>query len=138
MHNSTAWPPVAAPMHVLVVDDDAAIRSVIQITLADEGYRVTTATNGREALDRILKDRPAVVLLDLQMPVMDGWRLQASLHELGVNVPVVFMTAGYRARAEAERHQAAGYLAKPFDLDDLLRTVAHFAPPGRHYPEERE
>ncbi len=113
---------------VLVVDDDPAIRRAVGMMLEDEGYDVATAANGREALDQITRSLPSVVLLDLQMPEMDGWQLQRRLRELNLDVPVVFMTAGYRARAEAERHQAAGFLAKPFDMDDLLTTVARFAP----------
>ncbi len=117
-----------ADARVLVVDDDPAIRRAVGMMLEDEGYDVATAANGREALDQIAESAPSVVLLDLQMPEMDGWQLQRRLRELHLDVPVVFMTAGYRARAEAERHQAAGYLAKPFDMDDLLSTVARFVP----------
>lgn len=117
--------------HVLVVDDDPGIRQVIESILADEGYEVATATNGREALDQIATQPPAVVLLDLNMPVMSGWELTAQVQERGLDVPLVFMTAGARAQAEAERHHAAGYLPKPFDMDHLLRTVARFAPDPR-------
>lgn len=117
--------------HVLIVDDDPGIRDVVTAVLEDAGLMADTAANGREALDRIAAHRPVVVLLDLQMPIMSGWEVLARLREAGVTVPVVFMTAGYRARTEAERHGADGYVAKPFELTDLLAVVERFAPAKR-------
>jgi CheY-like chemotaxis protein len=112
---------------VMVVDDDLAIRELIAMVLTDEGYAVATATNGAEALTQLQQSPPpALVLLDLNMPVMSGWELQARLREELPDLPVVFMTAGQRAQEEARRHQAAGFLPKPFDLDHLLATVARF------------
>ena len=112
---------------VLVVDDDDAIREMIQDALELEGFQVTTATNGREALDRVAESPPAVVLLDLQMPVLNDWQTHAQLREHQPDLPVIYMTAGLRAQAEAKQHQAAGYLAKPFRITDLLDTVERFA-----------
>ena len=110
-----AAPPLpATPAHVLIVDDDPGIRGFIQMTLQAEGYSVATAANGREALERIAAQRPHVILLDLAMPVMNGWQLHDRLRQLGLSIPVVFMTAGFSARAEAEARRVAGYLAKPF------------------------
>ncbi len=123
--------PATATMHILVVDDDPGIRGFIQMTLHSEGYEVATAANGRLALDRIAEQRPDVILLDLSMPVMTGWQLNDWLREHDLNIPVIFMTAGFSARMEAERHQVAGYLAKPLDVDDLLRMVARFRPDRR-------
>src|SRR5947209_7901170 len=98
---------------VFVVDDDTGIREVIASVLEDEGFTVSTASDGEEALDQIAVEQPALVLLDLQMPGMNGWDVLASLREAHVPVPVVLMSAGYRAQAEAERCHADGYLAKP-------------------------
>lgn len=112
--------------HVLVVDDDPGIRGFIQMTLRAEGYDVATAVNGAQALERVKDQRPDVVLLDLSMPVMNGWELHARLREIVPDVPVIYMTAGFSARTEAERHRANGYLAKPFEVDDLLRCIARF------------
>ncbi len=116
----------AAAPYVLVVDDDDDIRAVIRMTLEEDGYRVVMAANGQQALDRIAESEPGVVLLDLTMPVMNGWELNGRLKEMGIAVPVVFMTAAFRARAEAEAHGAAGHLAKPFDISDLVQTVERF------------
>jgi two-component system, chemotaxis family, chemotaxis protein CheY len=120
--------------HILVVDDDLAIRQAITMILESEDYRVATAADGLEALDRIAELNPAVVLLDLQMPVLTGWEVLKRLAEEGATVPVVVMTAGYRAQAEAATYNAAGYLAKPFELDDVLEVVRRFAgaPPTEH------
>ena len=111
------------PQHVLVVDDDRAIRRVVEMALEDEGYTVTTAANGREALEAIATQAPALVLLDLNMPVMSGWDVTAQVQQQGLEVPLVYMTAGNSARAEAERHRVAGYLAKPFALHELIEVV---------------
>jgi two-component system, chemotaxis family, chemotaxis protein CheY len=111
---------------VLVVDDDPAIVEVMTTVLAAEGYPVLSATNGQEALDAITTQHPALVLLDLNMPVMSGWELIERLRNSAIGVPVVLMTAGLRAREEAARWNVAGHLAKPFELDDLLQVVARF------------
>jgi CheY-like chemotaxis protein len=118
--------PAAGSPVVLVVDDDEGIREVVAMLLSDEGYIVQTASNGQEALSSIHTQRPALVLLDLQMPVMTGWQLVEQLRAFRLDVPVVFMSAGVRARSEAVQYSVAGYLAKPFDLDDLLGVVARF------------
>jgi CheY-like chemotaxis protein len=112
---------------ILIVDDDDAIREVVALILRDEGYRVATAPDGAQALALIAQAPPSLVLLDLHLPVMSGWELQAHLRDTAPAIPVVFMTAGAQAREEARRHAAAGYLGKPFDLTDLLRIVARFA-----------
>ena len=123
MPYGSVLPPTTATAQILVVDDDPDIRHVVEAILESEGYQVTTAINGRQAWEQITQQRPDVVLLDLQMPVMTGWELLDLLREQGVQVPIVVMTAGYRARAESERRGAAGHLAKPFELDDLLAVV---------------
>src|SRR5690348_2459839 len=116
---------------ILVVDDDPGIRELVSEVLQDAGFSVLTASDGEEALEKVRKLQPELVLLDLQMPRMNGLQVQSQLREWDVDTPIVFMTAGSRARAEAEEHHAAGYLVKPFDLDNLLQTVARFTlPPG--------
>lgn len=118
--------PGGVAARVLVVDDDRGIRGFIEMMLRAEGYDVTTATNGQEGLSRVAEQRPDVVLLDLSMPVMTGWEFHQRLRERAPGVPVVYMTAGYSARVEAEQHGADGYLSKPFEVEDLLARVAQF------------
>ncbi len=109
---------------VLVVDDDPDIRAVVGLMLQDEGYQVTTAANGLQALEEVARRPPDVVLLDLWMPAMDGWTFQARLREQSPETPVVVMTAGRGRDAEVDQRQVAGYLAKPFDIESLLCAVA--------------
>ena len=116
--------------HILVVDDDESIRNLVAEILDLEGWQVITATNGREALDRIGESPPRVVLLDMRMPVLNGWDVARELHTRGMDLPVVVMTAAQDARQWAREVNAAAYLAKPFDLEDLVTTVTRFVAPS--------
>ncbi len=113
---------------VLVVDDEPAICSAIRIILELEGYRVLTAGDGQAALAQVAAAHPRVVLLDLRMPGLDGWQTYARLQQLAPTLPVVVMSAGERLRQHTAARQAAGVLAKPFDVDGVLDTVARFIP----------
>ena len=114
---------------ILVVDDDPAILATVEEILTSEGYTVATATNGAQALQAIERVRPALVLLDMRMPVLDGWGFAQGLRARGVAVPVLVMTAAQDARRWAEEIAADGYLPKPFRLLDLLDAVERFVPP---------
>jgi two-component system OmpR family response regulator len=119
---STAGAPV------LVVDDEPALRQVLRMILELEGHRVRTAPDGVSALAEATREPPAVVLLDLVMPRMDGLEVHAALHAMHPEVPIVFMSTQDRVWQAAEAHQAAGALPKPFDVDLVLDTVARFIP----------
>ena len=108
---------------IMVVEDDAHIREAIAEALDEEGFEVVEAANGREALDKLHHEPAALVLLDLMMPVMDGWQFrEAQLHdEKLADIPVVVLSAAVDPAVPAERH-----FAKPCDLDDLLDTVREF------------
>jgi CheY-like chemotaxis protein len=114
---------------ILVVDDEAPIQELVATLLEDQGYRVLTARNGAEALDLVLAERPALVLTDLMMPVMDGIDLSRRLKEdaLTHDVPIVLISAA--GRAEAARSVADAFLAKPFDVETLLDVVRRYAGP---------
>ena len=114
-------PPDAGP--ILVVDDDPSILATVSEILEFEGYPVSTASNGAEALAQIERRQPSLILLDMRMPVMDGWGFARRLAEQGVRLPIVVMTAAQDARRWAEEIGAAGFVPKPFDLPDLLDTV---------------
>jgi two-component system response regulator MprA len=110
---------------VLVVDDDDTIRGAVAEALELEGYAVATATNGAEALEQVRAGRPDAVVLDLMMPVMDGWAFLDACRreELCDGTPVLVMSA-YRALPEtASQLGARACIAKPFDLDVLLGAV---------------
>jgi CheY-like chemotaxis protein len=108
---------------ILVADDDRAILATVSDILTMEGYPVVTALNGAEALRQIEEARPALLLLDMRMPGLNGWDVVRTLRGRGIAVPVLVMTAAQDARRWAEQIGADGYLAKPFDLDDLLVAV---------------
>lgn len=113
-------------VEVLIVDDDPDIRAVMHLALAAEGYAVSEAADGGEALQYLDERWPSVVLLDLNLPRLTGWDVHARMRAEKVGVPVVYMTAGTDACVQAARHQADGCLPKPFALDDLLRIVRRF------------
>ena len=108
---------------ILVVDDDPSIRTTISEILVMEGYPVETAADGAEALQAVERAQPALVLLDMRMPVLDGWGFARALRDRGMHLPILVMTAAQNARRWAEEIGAEGYLAKPFELLDLLNAV---------------
>jgi two-component system response regulator PilR (NtrC family) len=115
--------PGPAEHPILVVDDDPTILATVSETLDMEGYPVVTASNGAEALQEVDRNRPSLVLLDMRMPVMDGWSFMRAVRERGLELTVVVMTAATDARRWAAEIGAQGVLAKPFELDDLTNAV---------------
>ena len=111
---------------ILIVDDDPAILSTVADILEFEGYPVERAANGAEGLAVVERVRPALVLLDMRMPVIDGWGFARVLQERGVQLPILVMTAAQDARRWAQEIGAQGFIAKPFDLSDLLSAVETF------------
>ncbi len=114
--------PPKVPL-LLVVDDDVDIAQTLGLCLRAEGYRVQLARNGRDALDLLALELPSVILLDLMMPVMDGWQFAAELKRLGHRVPILVLSADQGVERHAGMLDAAAHLGKPFDLDDLLDKV---------------
>ena len=113
---------------ILVVDDDPAIRELIEQALGDEGYAVLTAEHGAAALQIVASTTPAVILLDMRMPVMDGWTFARQYRAAyQPAAPIVVCTAARDAGDRAAQIGADGTLPKPFKLDDLLDTVERFA-----------
>jgi two-component system response regulator MprA len=112
-------------MRVLVVDDDPDVRDSLRRSLSFEGYRVTTAADGVQALDSVAGARPDVVVLDLQMPLLDGIETCRRLREQGNDVPVLMLTArdGTRDRVTGLDAGADDYLAKPFALEELFARL---------------
>jgi DNA-binding response OmpR family regulator len=108
---------------VLVVEDDPQLRDMIGWTLDDEGIPHVPIPDGGAAVSWLRSHRPAVVLLDIGLPVVDGFGVAEALHAAHGDVPVIVMTAGTRAVESARRVGAADFLPKPFDLDDLIATV---------------
>jgi CheY-like chemotaxis protein len=107
-------------LDVLVVDDDAATRESIAMTLEDAGYAVKTTRDGSEAFRILHKAQPKVVLLDLMMPVMNGWGLLVAIRANPVlkDLPVVTMSAH-----EIGKTDSGPFLRKPFDQERLLSML---------------
>jgi DNA-binding response OmpR family regulator len=113
----------AAGRPILVVDDDPEILAMLRDFLESEGLAVRTAANGAEALDALDEVAPALILLDMRMPVLDGWAFAERCRERQFAYPIVVMTAAESARTWAEEIGATGYIAKPFDVNELLKTI---------------
>ena len=111
---------------ILIVDDDADIRLLLRLELSAEGHRISEAVNGKVALESIEAERPDLVLLDIMMPVLDGWGVLQSL-DPDHAPPIVVITAlasdGDRHIAELLEHGALDVIPKPFDPGWLLRLV---------------
>ncbi len=117
--------------HILILDDDPTILSFLRESLQEEGYQVTTATNGREGLQQLQRQRYDLILLDLMMPIIDGERFVAELRRRGLTEPPIILLSADRNVAGKVRSLAvtAG-VPKPFSLDELLTLVAHYLPTG--------
>ncbi|TMC75248.1 MAG: response regulator [Chloroflexi bacterium] len=120
-------PRTVAGKRVLVVDDDPDIRELLFTALEDEGFEVVPAENGREALAIIKTFRPDVIVLDLMMPVMDGWQFANELRARDEDIPIVLLSAARDLRTHAKNLAAAEIIEKPFDLSELLPKIAKVA-----------
>jgi CheY-like chemotaxis protein len=113
---------------ILIVDDDERIRESVAEMLLLRGYRVFTAGNGQEALKQLQKALPSLILLDVMMPVMDGFDFRAQLLKDPVlaSIPVV-VTSGISAAYQLKGHlQSVAYLEKPFNTEQLLEQVRRY------------
>lgn len=108
--------------HVLVAEDDAPTRTFLVAALTDEGYIVTAATDGKDALERCAEVHPDVVVLDLSMPILDGFEF---LRQRGpeCSAPVVAVSAGFR-KDQLSDLRVTAFVAKPFDLQVLIAVIA--------------
>ena len=109
---------------VLVVEDDPAIRSLLSLTLEAENYRVETAEDGQEALSKLERLRPDVLLLDLMLPRMDGWEVIAALRadRTTRDLPIIAISARV-GLLSAMDHNVQAYLPKPFDTEVMLTIL---------------
>jgi two-component system chemotaxis response regulator CheY len=110
---------------ILVVDDDPDILEALSEILEAEGFEIRRARNGKEALERLEPDPPRLILLDLMMPVMDGWEFAQRMRQRPVfsSIPIIVLSADRNVGPKAQDIGAVGHLAKPFELNDLLEMV---------------
>jgi len=110
---------------VLVVDDDEDMIEVIELVLQDAGYTTRSALNGQQALAAVAAAMPALIVLDILMPVMNGWQFAQEFRaRYGRDVPIVVATAAEHVRSRTDALDVSEVLPKPFEVSDLLRLVA--------------
>jgi DNA-binding response OmpR family regulator len=107
---------------VLLIDDDRALLGLLRVIFQDAGFEVRTASNGQVALDQLESFEPDVIVLDLEMPVMNGRKFFREAREKGIEAPVLILSACGARTAQAELG-ANGYADKPFDPDHLVEAV---------------
>jgi DNA-binding response OmpR family regulator len=114
-----------APERLLVVEDEAHLAELIVDNLELEGYTVEAVGDGKVALERVRAEPPALVLLDVMLPGMDGYAVCATLRAEGCEVPVLFLTARNENEDRVRGLELGGddYLGKPFDLRELILRV---------------
>lgn len=114
---------------VFIVEDTRALAEFVAAFLDEEGYRTSIFYDGRAALEALIAQPPALVLLDLDLPLVNGGELLARIRaDISADLPIVIMTAGARAQALISCG-ATAVLAKPFELDELLACVARHVMP---------
>ena len=110
---------------VLIVDDDLDMIEVIELVLHDAGYTTRAALNGQLAMDAVAVEMPALIVLDILMPVMNGWQFaQAFRARYGRAVPIVVATAAEQVERRRNGLDVTDVLPKPFEISDLLRLVS--------------
>jgi DNA-binding response OmpR family regulator len=126
-------------MRLLLIEDEIALRVAVRDALVDEGWRVITAADGREGLDKALVEKPDLIVLDIMLPKLDGYALCRELRRHGNRVPVLMLTA--RGMVEDRVHGldagADDYLVKPFSLAEMkarIRALLRRSRPGVDQP----
>jgi CheY-like chemotaxis protein len=111
---------------VLVVDDEFGVAEVLQSILEDEGYRVATAINGKQALARLSEYTPDLIMLDYMMPIMDGAQTLAAIRNNATfaNIPVIMMSSLEEAAVRESCTDYNSFLRKPFRAMAVVNTVA--------------
>jgi CheY-like chemotaxis protein len=114
---------------ILVVEDDNSIRELLVEFLESEGYFVDSAVNGLEGIKYLKEKTPDLILVDLMMPVMDGYafRTEQLKHDSWKNIPTVVMSAEANAREKMKKFNVTAFLSKPVELETILQTVERFS-----------
>ena len=120
---------VTGPL-VLVVDDDPGLRELVRVNLELEGYSVREAGSAEEALEALDDQAPALVLLDVVMPDIDGWQMLQQMQERHGSIPVIMFSGQVeeRSQGEAMERGARGFVGKPFDPRQLIERAKQLVP----------
>jgi len=112
-------------LKALIVDDDDCVRNVIKNILELKNFAVEEAKNGKEALEKVFKDKPDIILLDCNMPVMGGFETYRKLKENREtqNIPIIFCAAGDITEISKRKIEVNDYIRKPFSVDELLTKI---------------
>jgi DNA-binding response OmpR family regulator len=110
---------------ILIIEDETPMRTALKDVLEGEGYRVLTAADGESGLDRALKEKPDLILLDIMMPKLDGYEVCTELRRLTIPVPILMLTAKGQIEDRVTGLDAGAddYLVKPFSTEELLARV---------------
>jgi two-component system alkaline phosphatase synthesis response regulator PhoP len=123
--------PSSSGSSVLVVDDEPQVVWMLKFSLEAEGYQTFSARDGRSALEEVRLHHPQVMLLDIMMPIMDGWSVLEEMRDLPPEdrprIIVVSARASLRDRAKAAELGADAFVSKPFNVDDLLGVLHSLA-----------
>ncbi len=116
---------------ILVVDDEQSVLELIEVNLTADGYKVLTASDGREAIEKAQKEGPSLIFLDVKMPEMNGWEVLRVLRadERTKNIPVVLITAlpeSISNQLTGHILKADGFLNKPFDPEKITQLAHEF------------
>ena len=116
---------IEPPKHILIAEDDTAVRESLERAIRLEGYAVTTSENGQKALDLAAVNQPDLYLLDVMMPLLDGLSVCRQIRRQGDKTPVLVLTAKHEVsdRVSGLDAGADDYLLKPFALDELLARI---------------
>ncbi len=109
---------------ILVVDDDHNLRQIIQWVLEEEGYTVATAIDGKEAVELAIAQQPALLVLDMGLPLLSGNEVAAQVRShYGIDIPVMLITADGHIEEKSRQVGVSSFLRKPFEIDDLVAAV---------------
>ncbi len=113
---------------LLVVEDDSTAREGMAAVLHAGGYTVDTVPHGEAALTHLRKQKPDLILLDMLMPIMDGWKFLERFQRLDLDIPIIVITGSILTLDWAKQHGCAGFLRKPIDVPELLAEVNRCLP----------
>ena len=125
---SNIWTSTRAPRRLLIVDDDASLQTLLRILLTSSGFDVMTAGDGRQALALAQSNEYDLILLDLEMPVMNGREFYREFRQLNSQTPVVIISA-FGADLGQQELGAQGSISKPFDPSYVQRIVESLVQP---------